>query len=890
MNPDWKQIVRTHLAALCLPPARELEIVEEVALHLEAIYDEALLEGLPEAEAQQRAVQSYDWRLLECELSRVEQSSLSHWLPAENQRGGIRMESLFQDLRYGARMLLKQPGFTLIAVITLGLGIGANTAIFSIVNAVLLRPLPYLDAARFVVIESGDRSKGVEKYGGVAPANFWDYQTQQQSFTHLVAISGMPLTIGGDQPETVPGSVVTTNYFAALNVQPLLGRTFNESDGCFQCPTVILLSYKLWVRRFGANPQIVGQKLPASNVEVIGVMPPDFKYPTNLDEVIWQPMAKDSSEMANRANRYFGMYGLLKPGVTMEQAQTELQAITARLEARYPKENKNLGIAVHPFRARLVREVKSSLLILLGAVGFVLLIACANVANLLLAKAAGRQRELAIRAALGAGRGRLLRQLLLESLLLAVAGSAAGLLLAWWARAGLLALLPKEYSYLRLDDQLQLDWRVQLFAAGIALLTALLAGLLPALQASRSALNEFLKDGARGAGGVRGHRTRHALVVVEIALAMMLVIGASLLLTSFRQLQRVDLGFAPQGLFTVAPSVAMNKYRDNNSRVQFIQQLQEAVGRAPGVEGVALQTGVTFAYLNFPINFPQRPLAVEETALYDAISPNYFRVMQGRVLRGREFADTDKGASPPVAIINEQLARRYFDGVEPLGQTITLNYLGQPQQREIVGVVADLHQGELRTVKPQVYVPMAQQPWFSAALLIRSNVPVAQAGKEAQLALRAADATQPMATVRGLEEELGAKLAEPRFYAYLLGLFALLALLLAALGVYGVMAWSVSQRTSEIGIRLALGAQPRDVLSLVIKQGMRLIVLGIGCGLVGAWAVTRALNSLLFGISATDAWTFIGVALVLLGVAVLACWLPARRAARVDPLVALRSE
>jgi putative ABC transport system permease protein len=799
------------------------------------------------------------------------------------------MNQLWQDLRYSTRALLKRPGFAAVAVATLALGIGANTAIFSVVNAVLLRPLPYLSSPRLVYVEAGDKTKGPEQFGGVSPADFWDWQAESRAFEHLTGFTGGGFTLTGTEtPETFPGLRVATNFFETFGAPPLLGRTFRPEDGVMKSADTIVLSHRLWQRRFGGDPNIIGQTLGDTGTVVIGVMPPDFKFPANAE--CWTPLARDSAEMKLRAERYFNVVGLIKPGRTRANAEAEIKAVAARLEAQYPNSNKNTTALVTPLRERMARDVKSSLLVLLGAVGFVLLIACANVANLLLARAAGRRRELAVRQALGATRWAIVRQLLSESLLLALAGGVMGLLLALWARDFLLGLLPENYAHLQLQDHVRVDAAVLLFTLGAALLVGLVFGLIPAWQAARPDVNEWLKEGGRGGEGLRNRRTRSLLVVAEIALSLVLLAGAALLVQSFVRLRGAELGFDPRGVVATNVSVSPAKYRDEPARVEFIRRMQERAAAAPGVEAVAVSSGLAFPYLYFPFNIEGRPMASDARVLYDSVSANYFRVLGARMKAGREFTDLDRAGAAQVAIINETLARQYFADSDPLGQIISINYLGSRVRREVVGVVRDVSQGELGKVAPQIYVPYRQQTWFGASLVVRAAGDVEAVKKEVQRAVWAVDKTQPPAKFDAAEALLGKSLAEPRLYTTLLAAFAALAVVLAVVGIYGVMAYSVAERTREIGVRMALGARGRDVLRLVVGQGMRLALAGVGLGLVAAFALTRLLASLLYGVQPGDPLTFVGVALLLALVALAACLVPARRATRVDPMIALRCE
>jgi putative ABC transport system permease protein len=887
--PEWKSEIRARLAKLRLAPTREAAIVEELAQHLNDCYAELLAGGATEAEAlQQTLAELSGSELLARELRRVERQAAPEPIVLGTNRRTNMLADLWQDLRFGARMLLKKPGFTLLAVLILALGIGANTAIFSVVNAALLRRLPY-DATRLVAVNSFNPQKQ-QRAGGVAPADYLDWQAQSQTFEHLTIYSGGGLRLKeAEREESIPGARVATNFFATFGVQPLLGRTFTSAEGLQSGPPAIILSHRFWQQRYGGDPQIVGRTLKTADgaVLVIGVMPPAFKFPSYAQ--VWTPLARDSGEMKSRSASYFRAVGRIKQGQTIESAQAELKAIAARLAEAFPRENQGRTVQLTDWRESLVQDSRKALLVLMGAVGFVLLIACANVANLLLTAAAARRREMAIRLALGAARRTLLRQLLAESALLSLLGGTLGLLLAIWGVDALTRLLPElNFSFQALSElrnEIRIDRGALLFTLATALLTGLLFGLAPAWQAAKTDVNESLKEGSRGSSA--GHqRARHALVVAEVALALVLLVGAGLLINSFTRMLRVDPGYDPQGLMVIPLSFpAQNKYA-------FAQQVMERVAAAPGVAAVALVSYPTLGGLNFPFNREGQPLPNGDVVVaYSAISPNYLSTLKTPLHAGRAFDERDLPNSPPVALINQTLARQYFAGENPLGQKLVIGYLGQRLTREIVGVVGDVKQEEpTKPTKPEILVPFAQLPW-SGSLLVRSINPDPLTVKSAvQRAIWSVNPALPESKAEALTKTLAGQVAEPRLYALLLGLFAGIALLLAAVGIYSVLAYAVTQRTQEFGIRLALGAQSGDVLKLVIRQGLKLALLGICIGLAGALALTRLLKTLLFNVSATDPLTFAVIALLLLLVALLACWIPARRATQVDPLVALRYE
>jgi putative ABC transport system permease protein len=800
------------------------------------------------------------------------------------------MQTLVQDLRYGVRMLLKNPGFTLTAVLTLAFGIGANTAIFSVVNAALLRRLPY-DATRLVAVESVNPQKEQRAYG-VSPADFLDWQAQSQTFEQLTAYSGGGIGLKeSERVEVIAGASVAVNFFDTFGVEPLLGRTFTSEEGLLNGPPTIILSHRLWQQRFAGDPQMVGRTIKTNDgaVTVIGVMPADFKFPSSAQA--WTPLARDSSEMDNRANRYFRAIGRVKRGQTIESAQAEMRTIAARLAEAFPKENQGWTVQLTDWRESLVQDSRKALLILMGAVACVLLIACTNVANLLLARSATRRKEMAIRVALGASRRTLMRQLLTESLLLAGLGGALGLLLAVWGVEALTRLLPELnftfQSLAKLREEIRIDRSVLMFTLAISFLTGLVFGLAPGWQAAKTDVNDSLKEGSRGGSEAGQQRLRQALVVAEIALALVLLVGAGLLVNSVARLLKVEPGYDPQGLMVMPLSFpAKNKYA-------FAQQVMQGIATTPGVESVALMSYPTLGGLNFPFNRESHPFPDGDvTVAYSAISPTYFRTLKTPLRAGREFDDRDLPNAPQVAIINETMAREYFADENPIGQRITISYLNQHLAREIVGVVGDVRQEEpSKPTKPEIFSPFAQLPWFSGTLLVRSvNADPLTVKSAVQQAIWSVNPELPESKAEPLTKTLANQVAEPRLYALLLGIFAAISVTLAVVGIYSVLAYSVTQRRREIGIRLALGAQARDVLGLVLRRGIALTLIGIAIGVAGALALTRLMMSLLFEVSATDPMTFAGVSVLLAVVSLLACYIPARRAAKVDPMVALRDE
>jgi putative ABC transport system permease protein len=809
------------------------------------------------------------------------------------------MRTLLQDLRYGARMLWKSPGFTLVAVITLAIGIGANTAIFSVIDALMLRPLPFREPDKLFQVWESNVKLG-QNQGDASYPNFVDWRDRNQVFEQIAIYSDSTFNLAGAaEPERTEGAIVSPAFFPLLGVKPMLGRVFLPEEDHPNKVFSVVMSERLWRRRFNSDPQIIGRtiSLDTESFTVVGVVPniSDLAGLPN-DTDVWIPISHGYGFDNRRGHGYLVM-ARLKPGVTREQAQAEMDRIAGALAMQYPDSNTDRGVRLVPLQEQIVGDFKLALLALLGAVLFVLLIASANVANMLLARAAGRQKEISIRAALGAGRLRLIRQLIAESLVLAGLGGAAGSLLAVWGVYLLVAFGPAE---LPRAGEVAVDMRALGFTFAVSLLTGIIFGLAPALQASRPDLNETLKEGVRGATGGAGHRrVRSLLVVSEIALSLALLVGAGLLMRSFLKLQAVAPGFNPNNMLTMRVSLEGRNYEKAESRIAFYNQLLDRIKALPGVQSVGARYHIplvpadNYANLAFAIEGRLSDPANRPTAYYNTVSPDLFRTMEIPVSKGRPFNEHDDLKAQKVIIINETLARRYFPGEDPIGKRMTLND-ENPKEEDwatIVGVVKDTKPLALEgKPAPEMYLPFAQRPARSMALMIRTtNKPegVAAAVRRNVLAL---DRNQLAYGLRTFEGVMSEAVATPRFRASLLGVFAAVALILAMVGVYGVMSYAVTQRTREIGIRMALGAEPRDALKMVLRQGAKLAAAGVAIGSVAAAALTWLIEGLLFDLRAADPVTFATAPLLLAGTALLACYLPARRATKVDPMVALRCE
>ena len=807
------------------------------------------------------------------------------------------MEILWQDVRFGVRMLVKSPTFTIVAVLALALGIGANSAIFSVVNTILLRPLPYPDPDSLVMVWE-DRTKAGYPRDTPSPANFISWKEQSQTLLGMSAYTNLSVSLTGvGEPERIEGQRVSASLFPLLGVEPLMGRAFLPEEDQPGGNRVAIMSHGLWQRRFGSDPNIVGKALMLNGESrtIVGVMPANFEFPAREND-IWVPIAFPPDEAARRGAHFLRVIARTKPGVSVEQAQAEMNTIAAGLQQQFPQTNTAVGAALIPLHEQLVGDIRPALLILLGAVGFVLLIACVNVANLLLARASARQKEIAVRIALGAGRLRLVRQFLTESILLSALGGAFGLLLAVWSIKLLTAFIPANISQAK---SVSIDAGVLLFTVGISLLTGLIFGLAPALQASRFNLNDTLKEGGRDAtSGGRGGRVRNLLVVTEIALALVLLIGAGLLINSFWQLRNVDPGFQTDNLLTMKVVLPPLKYPDTARRAAFYDELTQRVQALPGVRAASVTTNLPLTNRGNGMGFtvegrPELAPGQSNSAVVRVVSPNYFQTMGIKLLGGREFTDQDTADAPVVLVVGETMAKRFWPGEDPVGKRIKFgSFNSTADWLSIAGVVKDVKHFELNTNdREQIYLSYRQAGFFEPRdLAVRTEVDPLSLAASVRNAVWGIDKDQPVSNIRTMEEIVSESVARQRFNTLLLGIFAVVALVLASIGIYGVMSYSVTQRTHEIGIRMALGAQALDELKLTVGQGLKLVLLGLFIGLAAAFGLTRVMSSLLFGVSPTDPITFIVIPLVLFAAAMLASYIPARRAARVDPLIALRNE
>jgi predicted permease len=883
----WLRSLYRRARALLRSELIHEEIDEEMRFHIDMRAEENVRAGMTPEAARREAERRFGG------LTRMRERGYE-------VRGGRWLEVFWRDCRYGARSLRKSPGFTAVAVLTLALGIGANTAIFSVVNAVLINPLPYRQPDRLVQFWETNPLKNWTQ-ANVAPANLFDWQEQSQSFTEIAAymgsdkkgpgLSGLQLNDGGE-PERLQGLYVTGDIFSVLGVGAAVGRTLNGEETWQGRDKVVVLSYGLWKRRFGSDPKVVGRVVTLDGVgrQVVGVMPQGFYFPSKEAE-LWVPMDWNRQRIAAlRRPHFLRAVGRLKPGVTVAQAQAEMRAIAARLEAQHPDTNTQMGVGLGPLQEWIVSDVRLPLVVLLAAVAFVLLIACANVANLLLSRAASRAREVAVRRALGAGRWRVMRQHLTESLLLALAGAAAGLLLAAWFKDLLVSFSPDDIPRL---NELRLDWRVLAFTFVVALLTTLLTGLTPALQSVQPRLASALKEGGQKGATGQGRRVRGGLVIAEVSIALVLAAGAGLTVRSFMRLQEVDPGFDPDKTLTLRVSLPREGYKEDAQQRAFFERAEQSMAGLPGVAATGSTTLLPLKGYRWTGDMTiegRPPEDYVREVRHKEITPGYFRAIGLPLLRGRFFDDSDTEKGQPTVVINDALARRYFPGEDPLGKRLKF---GKPDEDDpwetVVGVVGDEKQDSLSAeVRPEAYHSHLQSAQDEMTLVVRAEGdPRALAGPIRER-LRALDPSVPVYDVKTMRDVVYESLARERFVMFLMGLFAALALALAAVGIYGVVSYATAQRTHEIGLRMALGAQAGDVLRLMIGQGLAPVLAGVGLGLLAALGLTRLMSSLLYGVSATDPLTFAAVALLLTAVSLLACYIPARRATRVDPLTALR--
>ncbi len=823
------------------------------------------------------------------------------------------MQTFFQDVRFGARMLFKNRSFTVIATLAIALGIGANTAIFSVVNAVLLRPLPYNTPEQLVAVYETDTRKPNDALNkdSTSYPNFFDWREQNQSFENIAIYRGIALSLtGGNTPIQVSGQVVSAEIFDLLHVKPLLGRTFKREEekvGGGDTTRAAIISYSFWRKQFGGETNAIGRTmmLDRKQFEIVGVLPAGFQFPIQADAVeVWVTPAVDGvadgderPTTERRGFRWLQTIARLKPGVSLQQAQDEMAIIAGNLEKLHPENNTNSGIRLNPFHNDLVSDYSTTLLVLFGAVGCVLLIACANVANLMLARTTARYKEIAVRSALGASRLRIVRQLLTESILLAVFGGVLGLLLAWWGIEVLIKFIPEDVPRLA---EINLDLWVLGFTLLISFITGIFFGVAPAIQGSKTDLNEAMKEGSRGMTGSRHSRLRSTLVVVEVAIAIVLLVGAGLLVQTFLKLQRVDLGFNSHNLLTASIDLPSSEYPKPEQRAIFFQQVVEKVRTMPGIISASgvMPLPLSGNDANGSFTIEGRPVerGDEPDTAFRWTQLDYFKTMGITLLDGRDFTTQDNQKSSAVAIINESFVKEHFPDENPIGKHLHLPFSRGDEATtsvEIIGVVKDVrHRTSLsKEAGAELYLPYSQLPFFNQmSLVVRTSIEPRNLAKDLQSTIATLDKDLPLFDVKTAEQYLNNAISQPRFSALLFGLFATVALFMSSIGLYGVMAYSVTQRTPEIGIRMALGAQVSDVLQMVVRQGMLLAAIGVVLGLLAAFLLMRLMTSLLYQISAADPLTFIIVSVVLLIVALVACFVPARRAAKTDPMISLRYE
>ncbi len=886
----WFKVLRDRVRALWHRDDVIEDIDREMRAHVELQVEANIRAGMSPAEAREQAARSFG------NVNRAVDA-------AYDVKGGGMFETLAQDVRYGARVLLKHKTFTSIAVLTLGLGIGANTAIFSVVNELLLRPLPYRDAQRIVML--WEITPEGRHQNTTSRANFRAWRDQSTSYQHIAAFSDQRLTLTGDgEPEEISSQLVIPDFFKALGVDPILGRTLLAEDGEPGSPLVAVLSYDLWQRRFGGQASVIGHPINLSGYkfEIVGVMPRNYQFHikhrsgSGRPAEIWIALPMPTGSVGEDRGRFLSVVARLKDGVTPDQAAAELRTIEARLADETPEFNKNYSAEVLPLREQFFGNVRRPLWLMLGAVGFVLLIACANVANLLLSHATSREKEIALRAALGARRSRIVRQLLTESVMLALLGSLLGLGFAWLGIKALLLIGPRDLVNLQ---AIGMNFSVLLWTLGVSILTGVIFGLAPALHISRLNLNDSLKEGGKAdaAQATGSKRLRSVLVVSEIALAVVLLASAGLLIRSFIRLQQVDRGFNTDNELTMVVRLPQARYPEDAQVVLFFNQANERLRNLPGVRSAGmvnflpLYGGLGSSTAFKIIGRPEPPPGQEPSTDVRVVDAGYFQTLNIPLLRGRNFSDLELKEAKRVILINEALARRHFPNQDPIGQRLDVAMFEKPVITEIIGIVGDVRYDSLiDEAPPAVYFPQPELAYPFMTLVLRTDGDPAAIAPAVQREIRAIDPNQPVADVRTMNQVMSEAVSRSRFNTLLLALFAGLATLLSAVGIFGVMNYSVALRTRELGLRLAIGAQPRQVLLLVLKQGLALTVAGVALGLMAAFALTRLLSGLLFGVEAFDPTTFAAISVLLVFVSLLACYLPARRAMRIDPMMALRYE
>jgi putative ABC transport system permease protein len=895
---DWTAYVRAHLRLPALTSDREAHIIRELAAQLEDFYREALARGAsePEADAHARA-QIRDWDRMARDVAAADRrharpraermaAAIEH-LPPPRRGVLLMLAHILNDMRYAFRQMAKAPGFTLVAVLTLAFGIGASSSVFSIVNAAMLRPLPFPEHERLVMVY-----EVLPRFGlfAVAPANFLDWRAQNTSFEGIAAYrTGYETLVGADAAERISRAAVSRDFFDVLGVQPVLGRTFRDEEDLPQRTNVVVLSHGMWQRRFGGDPQILGRSITFSGVPstVIGVMPPEVVFPSRTVE-FWRPLGLNPAD-ATRGGHYLATIARLKDGVSLEQANAEMRGIATRLAQQYPDTSRDESADVSTLRDRIVGSARPMLYTLLAAVGIVVVIACANVANLLLVRASVRAKEIAIRAAMGAGSRRIVGQMLSEGIVLGGAGGLLGVLLAYLAVAPLRIL--GQGTIPRAAD-IELDWRVLAFAVAVTVITAVLFSLAPAWHAARGGLSAVVKEGSRSSAGPGSLRVRNTLLVLEIALSIVLLVGATLLLRSFARLTGVDPGFRAEQVLTFSVDLPQVAYPEFHHRIAFFDRLHERLRGLPDVRAVGMVQTIPIRadyLLAFSVQGKPSEPGRAPSANYRAVSPGYFEALTIPLVRGRLFTEQDV---PPrkMAVIDEAFAKQHFDGEDPIGRQIDIGNGGK-NFYEIVGVVGSVkYEGLDTTPRPAMYAPFSTEPFATMWMMVKTAGDPNDFAPTARQVLRELDPAIPAASLERLDAVITESVAQRRFSMLLLAAFAFVAVFLAAVGLYGVVSYAVSQRTQEIGLRMAIGAQHGDVLRMVLGGGMKLAAAGVGIGLLAALWLARYVATMLFGVTPFDAVSYSATVAILLTVSVLACYVPARRATTVDPLVALRAE